>query len=400
MPKGTGLVEAALAAGIEIPVFCYEPRLGPPVGACRMCLCEVAPGPPKPQAACTLTAADGMEVQDRAHLGDGGRGAERDARVHPRQPPARLPGLRQGRRVPAPGPDVPVRAREHADDVPEAHVREADPDLADDRARPRALHPLLPLHPLLRVGGRGRPAGRRRARLRVDDRDVRGRALPCAVLRQRDRALPGRRAHLDPVPLRGAPVGDPERADRLRALPGRLQHQRHRPRREGQADPLAQPPRGRRGLALRQGPLRVLASARGRPARGSAPAKPRRRPRAASGGTTPSTSPSRCCRAPANAIAHRALRQRDRRAGLRARPAPPHRARRPRSRAPGGDPRRARRVPRPALLDPRRARQSSCSATSPSSSAPPSSTSGSRPPAGTARGSSPSRRRSPSRARY
>ena len=28
VPKGTGLVEAALAAGIEIPVFCYEPRLG------------------------------------------------------------------------------------------------------------------------------------------------------------------------------------------------------------------------------------------------------------------------------------------------------------------------------------------------------------------------------------
>src|SRR5205085_5349880 len=34
VPKGTGLVETALAAGIEIPVFCYEPRLGPPVGAC------------------------------------------------------------------------------------------------------------------------------------------------------------------------------------------------------------------------------------------------------------------------------------------------------------------------------------------------------------------------------
>ena len=32
VPKGLGLVEAALAAGIEIPVFCYEPRLGPPVG--------------------------------------------------------------------------------------------------------------------------------------------------------------------------------------------------------------------------------------------------------------------------------------------------------------------------------------------------------------------------------
>jgi NADH-quinone oxidoreductase subunit G len=66
VPKGLGLVEAALYAGVEIPVFCYEPRLGPPVGACRMCLCEVAPGPPKPQAACTLTAADGMVIKTAA----------------------------------------------------------------------------------------------------------------------------------------------------------------------------------------------------------------------------------------------------------------------------------------------------------------------------------------------
>jgi NADH-quinone oxidoreductase subunit G len=63
VPTGTGLVEAALAAGIEIPVFCYEPRLGAPVGACRMCLCEIAPGPPKPQAACTIKAQDGMVVK-------------------------------------------------------------------------------------------------------------------------------------------------------------------------------------------------------------------------------------------------------------------------------------------------------------------------------------------------
>jgi NADH-quinone oxidoreductase subunit G len=63
VPRGTGLVEAALAAGIEIPVFCYEPRLGAPVGACRMCLCEITPGPPKPQAACTLQAAEGMVVK-------------------------------------------------------------------------------------------------------------------------------------------------------------------------------------------------------------------------------------------------------------------------------------------------------------------------------------------------
>ena len=149
---------------------------------------------------------------DRAHLAGRRRGAERDARVHPRQPSARLPRLRQGRRVPAAGPDVPLRPRQHADDVPEADVRQADPDLAADRARPRALHPLLPLHALQRGRRRGRPARRRQPRRAVDDRDVRGRAVPRAVQRQRDRALPGRRADLDDVPLRGAAVGDPGRA--------------------------------------------------------------------------------------------------------------------------------------------------------------------------------------------
>jgi len=60
--KGTGIVETAIAAGIEIPVFCYEPRLGAPVGACRMCLVEVE-GMPKLQTGCTLTAQDGMVVK-------------------------------------------------------------------------------------------------------------------------------------------------------------------------------------------------------------------------------------------------------------------------------------------------------------------------------------------------
>jgi NADH-quinone oxidoreductase subunit G len=62
VPKGTGMVETALWAGIEIPVFCYEPRLGPAIGACRMCLCEVE-GMPKLQAACTMTAQDGLVLR-------------------------------------------------------------------------------------------------------------------------------------------------------------------------------------------------------------------------------------------------------------------------------------------------------------------------------------------------
>jgi NADH-quinone oxidoreductase subunit G len=65
VPKGTGLVETAAAAGIEIPVFCYEPRLGAAVGACRMCLVEVE-GMPKLQAGCTMTAQDGLVVRTAA----------------------------------------------------------------------------------------------------------------------------------------------------------------------------------------------------------------------------------------------------------------------------------------------------------------------------------------------
>ena len=62
VPQGLGLIEAGLVAGIEVPVFCYEPRLGAPLGACRMCLVEVE-GMPKLQAGCTLTAQEGMVVR-------------------------------------------------------------------------------------------------------------------------------------------------------------------------------------------------------------------------------------------------------------------------------------------------------------------------------------------------
>src|SRR2546421_1661029 len=62
VPRGGGVVEAAAAAGVESPVSGYEPGLGAPIGACRMCLVEVE-GMPKLQAGCTLTAQDGMDVK-------------------------------------------------------------------------------------------------------------------------------------------------------------------------------------------------------------------------------------------------------------------------------------------------------------------------------------------------
>ena len=51
-PEGTVLVDAAKMGDVEIPVFCYEPKLGDPVGACRMCLVEIE-GMPKLQTACS-----------------------------------------------------------------------------------------------------------------------------------------------------------------------------------------------------------------------------------------------------------------------------------------------------------------------------------------------------------
>ena len=55
------LVDAAKHGDVEIPYFCYEPKLGNPVGACRMCLVEIE-GIPKLQTSCSTPVKDGMVV--------------------------------------------------------------------------------------------------------------------------------------------------------------------------------------------------------------------------------------------------------------------------------------------------------------------------------------------------
>src|SRR5580658_7838861 len=61
VPAEYTLLQACEAAGAEIPRFCYHERLSI-AGNCRMCLVEVKPGPPKPQASCALPAAEGQEI--------------------------------------------------------------------------------------------------------------------------------------------------------------------------------------------------------------------------------------------------------------------------------------------------------------------------------------------------
>ncbi len=60
-PENAMLVDAAKHGDVEIPVFCYEPKLGSPVGACRMCLVEIE-GIPKLQTGCSTPVKDGMVV--------------------------------------------------------------------------------------------------------------------------------------------------------------------------------------------------------------------------------------------------------------------------------------------------------------------------------------------------
>ncbi|UAB77239.1 NADH-quinone oxidoreductase subunit G [Erythrobacter sp. SCSIO 43205] len=62
VPQGATVLQACEEAGKEIPRFCYHERLSI-AGNCRMCLVEVKPGPPKPQASCALPATDGQEIR-------------------------------------------------------------------------------------------------------------------------------------------------------------------------------------------------------------------------------------------------------------------------------------------------------------------------------------------------
>lgn len=61
VPAGSTVLQACEAAGREVPVFCFHPRLNI-AGNCRMCLVEVE-RMPKPQASCALPVAEGMVVR-------------------------------------------------------------------------------------------------------------------------------------------------------------------------------------------------------------------------------------------------------------------------------------------------------------------------------------------------
>ena len=234
----------------------------------------------------------------------------------------------------------------------EAHPREADPGLAADRARPRALHPLLPLHALLLRRRRGRPARSRATAARTP------RSRPSATTRT---ARPSPATSSSSAPS----ARSPRRSTASRRGPGRSRTcppsaasapsaaTSRVTTREGKVKRVLsrEPPGDRRRLALRQGPLRVPAPGTPRTGSPSRSSAARARSRAGLVGRRRSTRPRSCSAARRRPDRHRALRLRDDRAGLRARPAPADRSRRPLRGAARVDLVGARRVPAAALDD-------------------------------------------------
>ena len=280
VPKGTGLVEAAAIAGVEIPVFCYEPRLGPPVGACRMCLCEVAPGPPKPQAACTLTAAEGMVVKTAATSEIAAEGQNATLEFILVNHPLDCPVCDKGGECPlqdltfryGPGSTRMTFAKRTFDKpIP------ISPTIALDRERCILCYRCTRFSEAVSEDGQlvARNRGASSMIATFEDRPYRApfsgnviELCPVGALTSTPYRFEGRPWEIQNVPsVCGlCPVGCNVVGDDARG--------------QGEADPVPEPSRDRRGLALRQGTLRVPGAARGGP-----------RCRAASGGPAGGASP-------------------------------------------------------------------------------------------------------------
>ncbi len=203
-------------------------------------------------------------------------GPRRHHRAAARQPSARLPGVRQGWRVPAAGSVVQPRSRRESLRRGEAPLREADPDQRSGAARPRALHPVRSLHPLRRRGRRRRADPLHQSRQRHPDHDVPRRAVRQLLQRQHRADLPGRCAHRQAVPVQGPPVGSRADREHLHHVCGRLPHGRAVEPRRAAALPGCRQRSGQLGLAVRPRSVQLRGGQQRRSAELAAGARRRR----------------------------------------------------------------------------------------------------------------------------
>ena len=193
----------------------------------------------------------------RTAFGGGGQGAQGRDGVPARQSPARLPGLRRGRRVPAAGPGVRVRrTTSRAWTTPSARSSPRTSGPIVKKEANRCIVCMRCVRYCDEVMGEDALTAHQRG-VRTEISSFNRQPLDVRAVRQLHRGVPGRRADRAAVPLQGAPVGPapahhdlPVLLERLLGAPGRARH--GDPARARHRVPRRQP-----GVPVRARPLRL-----------------------------------------------------------------------------------------------------------------------------------------------
>ena len=204
---GQTVLEAAAAAGIDIPALCYHPAL-PPEGACRVCLVEIKDQRTL-QPACTFPVFDGMAVQTETERVVAARVFALQMIFSERSHycmfcPAQRQRQQHGLRVAEVGLPLRLDLLGACSELPE--------ELAGGRHRqvfchrPRPVHPLPAVRPGVPRDFRQPHVGRPPARCADHDRRRRrpaAGAIDVRVLRQLPASLPDRRVDGPPQLVSG-----------------------------------------------------------------------------------------------------------------------------------------------------------------------------------------------------
>ncbi len=237
VPAGTLIVDAAKKVGIDIPVFCYHPKMEP-VGMCRQCLVEVGRpmidratgqsvldengGPklqfgPKLETACTTPVSEGMLVLTASEKAEGGQ--KEIIELLLTSHPLDCPVCDKGGECPlqnltmafgSSGSRFIFDEKQHAaKSVPLGELIFLDRERCIQCARCIRFQEDIAGEPVL---------GFLPARTRHRHRHLLRTGLRLHLQRQHHRHLPGRRADHGGLPLRRPPLGNEQRRLHLRAV--------------------------------------------------------------------------------------------------------------------------------------------------------------------------------------
>ena len=146
------VIDACELAGAYVPRFCYHPRMRP-VGMCRQCLVEVeGPRGPMMVVSCMTPVAEGQVV--RTATPGIKRAQEGVLELLLTNHPLDCPVCDKGGECPLQDQAYTHGPGESRYIEEKRHFEKPIPDQLARQPRPRALHPLRPLHTVRRRGGR------------------------------------------------------------------------------------------------------------------------------------------------------------------------------------------------------------------------------------------------------